>query len=414
MAEDVAPELLEKIKKSFEDGIEQNEAIKKLSKKLDNGGWGFLEAEHYALEVGKELSSAFLDNLSSDVLPNGRMYYNIASRIIPPMMWDEYEMATDAALQVVANINEKAGVRIAPQKPLIDEDRVKGIVDKVSDADYFDDVKYMLDAPVQNFAVHCVDKTVEQNALFQHRAGLRPRIKRDSGGKCCDWCAALDGMYEYPGVPRDIFMRHENCNCTVEYLPGDGRAQDVFSKEYRDLDAVEERKAFSERAADAEEARERVLKAERLQVAGKSENVTREFFRSADPGNGSVIIEPGITDGQKSDEKEMAEWIKRHFGGDVIVRKEIPDQLNADYVWDSKLWELKTISTAKASDAAVRKGMKQILSNPGGIVLDCRNCRDSRESIYKVVEERTRQKNVDAVDVIYVFGENDYTVIRYR
>ena len=330
------------------------------------------------------------------------------------MMAEEYDLAVDAAMQVVANLNEKAGVRIAPQKPIIDEDRVRGIVDKVSDAENFDDVKWMLNDPVQNFAVHCVDQTVEQNALFQHRAGLRPRIKRDSGGKCCDWCAALDGMYEYPGVPRDIFMRHENCNCTVEFLPGDGSAQDVYSKEWRDLDAIEERKAFSERALDSDEAYERVLRVEGLQDSLKNENVTREYFKAADPGNGSVIIETGISDDQKSDEKQMAEWIERQFGGDIVVKKEVPNQLNADYLWNSKLWELKTISTAKASDAAVRKGMKQILSNPGGIVLDCRNCRDSRESIQRIVADRARQKNVNAIDVLYVFGENDYTVIRYR
>lgn len=264
MAEDIAPALLEKIKQEFEEGIGQNEAMKALKKKLTDGGWGFLEAEHYALEVGKELSSAFLNNLSSDGLPNGRLYYNIANRVIPPMMLREYELSTDAALEAAREINERAGIRIAPQKPLVDENRISGIVEKVSDAEYFDDAKWMLGDPVQNFSVHCVDKTVEHNALFQHRAGLRPRIKRDSGGKCCDWCAALDGMYEYPGVPRDVFMRHENCNCTVEYLPGDGRAQNVYSKEYRDVEAIDERKAFSERTYDAGEAAERVRRAKSL------------------------------------------------------------------------------------------------------------------------------------------------------
>lgn len=326
MAEDVAPVLLEKIKKSFEDGIEQNEAIKKLSKKLDNGGWGFLEAEHYALEVGKELSGAFLDNLSSDVLPNGRMYYNIANRVIPPMMREEYELSTDAALQVVANLNEKAGVRIAPQKPIIDEERVSGIVDKVSDAENFDDVKWMLGDPVQNFAVHCVDQTVEQNALFQHRAGLRPRIRRNSGGKCCDWCAALDGMYEYPGVPRDIFMRHENCNCTVEFLPGDGSAQNVYSKEWRDLDAIEERKAFSERALDSEEAYARVYKAEGIETAI---NRGKQWTGGSYPGPQKVISPEAYDELNKA---ALQNGVRLQnfetFDGDPELIKEFTDNVN--------------------------------------------------------------------------------------
>lgn len=254
---DVAPALLEKIKGSFEKGLENNETLKKLAGKLSNGGWGFLEAEHYALEVGKELSGAFLGNLSADVLPNAIMYYNIAEKIIPPMMQQEYEISTDAALTVVRDINTKAGVKIAAQKPEIDADRVDGIVEKVSEKEW-QEIEWMFNDPIQNFAVHCVDKTVETNALFQHRSGRRAMIKRDSGGKCCDWCAAIDGVYEYPGVPREIFMRHENCNCTVEYIPGSGRAQNVYSKTWRDVEAVEERKTFAEQAISNEGASERL------------------------------------------------------------------------------------------------------------------------------------------------------------
>lgn len=313
---DIAPELLEKIEKTFDDRIKNNQALKTLSAKLDKGEWGFLEAEHYALEVGKDLSSAFEKYLTVDSLPNGRMYYNIAEKIIPPMMYKEYELATDAAMEVVSLINERAGVRIAPQRPIIDENRVQGIVDKISDSEDFKSVQWLLGNPVQNFAVHCVDKTVETNALFQHRAGLRPRIKRDSGGKCCDWCAALDGMYEYPGVPRDIYMRHENCNCCVEYLPGDGSAQNVYAKTWRDMDAVEERIAFSERAMDNDEARERVLR------IGELEKNTLQS-RSIDG-----IVQSGARNELQSGAKKEEGWQDRHaerFYEEVRNRKPYSD-----------------------------------------------------------------------------------------
>ncbi|MBR3242481.1 MAG: hypothetical protein IKF90_07260 [Parasporobacterium sp.] len=253
------------------------------------------------------------------------------------MMAEEYDLAVDAAMQVVANLNEKAGVRIAPQKPIIDEDRVRGIVDKVSDAENFDDVKWMLNDPVQNFAVHCVDQTVEQNALFQHRAGLRPRIKRDSGGKCCDWCAALDGMYEYPGVPRDIFMRHENCNCTMEFLPGDGSAQDVYSKEWRDLDAIEERKAFSERALDSDEANDRVLRVERLgkysPVGSSAEPLSRRYV-SNDPvfynnlENTKPV--PGYEDFAIHGDMQNVEYLSNNGTKVNLSAKDFADILRAD------------------------------------------------------------------------------------
>ena len=43
-----------------------------------------------------------------------------------------------------------------------------------------------------------------------------------------------------------------------------------------------------------------------------------------------------------------------------------------DYIWNNKLWDLKTISNEKAANSALRKGVNQIFDNPGGVMLDCR------------------------------------------
>ena len=73
---------------------------------------------------------------------------------------------------------------------------------------------------------------MKANADFRNRAGLDTYIERRDDGKCCEWCSKLAGRYRYPdGAPRDVFRRHDNCGCTVEYVCSKGR-QNVWSKRW--------------------------------------------------------------------------------------------------------------------------------------------------------------------------------------
>lgn len=81
-----------------------------------------------------------------------------------------------------------------------------------------------------NFSQSVVDDTVKANADFQYKAGLKPKIIRTEAGNCCDWCKGLAGVYAYPDVLKDVYRRHRFCWCTVDYHPGDGKKQDVWSK----------------------------------------------------------------------------------------------------------------------------------------------------------------------------------------
>lgn len=81
-----------------------------------------------------------------------------------------------------------------------------------------------------------IDDTVHENADFQHESGLNPKIVRTVVGKCCEWCNKIAGVYYYADIKQkknhDVFKRHKHCNCKVEYLPGDGRRQNVHTKKW--------------------------------------------------------------------------------------------------------------------------------------------------------------------------------------
>lgn len=230
--EDLAPELLDEIRKTFSELIESSNKIQHIYQLIQDGSATYIEAEEYAYLVGEALSQAFGKHLSSAVLPDGRMYFNIADRVLRPLLEEDHKIVADAALQVQTALNRAAGIGIKAQSVPVNDDRIYGIVNKIANADHFDDVAWVLDEPVKNFSQAVVDESIKANVNFQGKAGLHPKIIRKAERKCCDWCAQLAGEYDYPDVPDDVYRRHERCRCNVDYDPGSGRRQNVWTKQF--------------------------------------------------------------------------------------------------------------------------------------------------------------------------------------
>lgn len=234
--EDIAPKLLKKIQYDFKNKFDNSKIIRELYRKVEQGNATYKEANEFAIEVGELLSGSFKKNLSSSVLPDGRMYYNIADRIIRDTLGNNYELVADISTKVQEILNKKAGIGIKAIKPKINEDKVRGIVDIVSGKEKYDEIAYMLGEPVINFSQSVVNDAVRENADFQYKAGLSPKIIRTSTGKCCEWCDKLAGIYDYEAVSdtgNNVFRRHKYCRCLVEYAPGDGKRQNVHTKQWR-------------------------------------------------------------------------------------------------------------------------------------------------------------------------------------
>lgn len=217
---DVSPELLQMVRSTFEKEYSSNIRIKELYKKIQNGTATYVEADDFAVEIGSILSKAFGSNLSSDVLPDGKMYYNIAKSVIEPMMVNNYDLVASVAQQIQTNMNKAAGIGIKAIVPELNQDRIDGIINGISNADDFDSAKWRLGEPIVIFSQSIIMDSIRENAKFQYNAGLGPKIVRQSTGKCCDWCNQVVGTYEYPDVPKDVYRRHDYCRCKVDYVLG--------------------------------------------------------------------------------------------------------------------------------------------------------------------------------------------------
>lgn len=231
--DDIAPGLLKQIHESFAEFIGKNPAIAQLRKAVQDGTATYIEAEDFAYHVGVALSDAFSAHLSAAALPDGRLYFNIADRILRPLFEEDHRMVSEIATQVQTALNLKAGIHIKAQTAKVDLDRIEGFINKLSAAENFDDVLWVLGDPVVNYSQAVVESVLKANVNFQGKAGLRPRIIRKAERKCCAFCKSLAGEYDYPDVPDDVYRRHENCRCTVDYDPGSGRRQNVHTKQWQ-------------------------------------------------------------------------------------------------------------------------------------------------------------------------------------
>ncbi|MCZ0891842.1 hypothetical protein O0Z71_05230 [Ligilactobacillus saerimneri] len=72
-----------------------------------------------------------------------------------------------------ARLNRQAGLKLRAQRPDFDQDRVKGFVNKLSSADDFADVQWVLGDPMVNFTQSVVDEAIKKNAKFHSDAGMK-------------------------------------------------------------------------------------------------------------------------------------------------------------------------------------------------------------------------------------------------
>lgn len=242
---DIAPELIEKIEADFKKRMNMSEPIKDLFMKIKSGTATYKDAQNYAVKVSEIMSEVLNRHLSSDILPDGRLYYNIAKRIFNQTLGKNgtYRYISQYAEQVQGIINKNAGIGIKAIKADINQDRIDGIIDIVSGKEKFDDIKYMLKEPVINYGQAIVDDTVRVNINFHGKAGLKPKVVRTSANPC-QWCDKLQGVYEYPDVPKDVYRRHRYCRCLVTYEEGDKRPENVHTKKFATPEELEHRKTI--------------------------------------------------------------------------------------------------------------------------------------------------------------------------
>jgi len=214
---DVTPQLIKDIDAYYSKEMSKSKTAAYIKGLAKSGKVDYSHAYQYAKVVGNARAKAFKNVLNSSALPDGKMYFNIADRIVRETLPKDYEDVANVAKSAQGAINKKIGTGLKAVTPELDDDKLMGIINRLSSETIFDDVAWILEAPVKQFCASSVDDTVKANAEFQQKAGIKAVVIRTTNGKCCEWCDALAGSYTYPGVPGEVFSRHDNCTCSLEY-----------------------------------------------------------------------------------------------------------------------------------------------------------------------------------------------------
>lgn len=219
---DIAPDMLEAIRAQFSYRMQTDPLIKQLGDVFAAGGGTYEQVNEFAIRTGEILSGAYLMYISEAELPGGRMWYNIADKVLRPTLQDNFRVVADAAERVQSSLNAAAGVGLKAIRPLEPADRIQNLIQKISDYEHFGDGEWLLQEPIVNLSQSVVDDAIKRNLDFQGGVGMKARVKRMVVGGCCDWCRAVAGDYEYPDVPAEVWQRHERCRCIIDYTPRKG------------------------------------------------------------------------------------------------------------------------------------------------------------------------------------------------
>ncbi|HFI0103560.1 TPA: hypothetical protein ACGOSC_000038 [Streptococcus suis] len=247
MERDILPDLLKEVQEKFEASYGKSEVVRRAFDELKQKKATYVTVNDFSLEVGDILAEALSSSVRGDKLPDGKMYYNIANRLLADTLGRNFELVSGYAGQVQEDLNKAAKIGLQVQVPEINQDRIDGLVNRLSSEDDFNKVAWMLNEPIVNFTQSIVDDHLRVNADFHAKAGLTPTISRMSSGKCCKWCDSLVGNYIYHEEPKNFYRRHQRCRCIIDYHPKNGKRQNSWSKKWtkESKDVLEQRKQMN-------------------------------------------------------------------------------------------------------------------------------------------------------------------------
>lgn len=227
---DVVPELMSDIETRFQTYTMTDRKVRSIARRIRDGTATQVDGHAYAERLGKNASRALQECLTEERLPDGRLYYNIATRTVVPVLENNQTLVNRAATEIQKGIDEADNVGLNPIQPTFPKERVQGLIDKMTaDGITLDQALVWIGEPIVNNTEAFMDDFIKQNAEFRTQAGMKATISRIAESKCCEWCSNLEGVWEYGDAPDEVYARHEFCRCavTVQYKK---TTQNVWSK----------------------------------------------------------------------------------------------------------------------------------------------------------------------------------------
>ena len=221
---------------------------------------------------------------------------------------------------------------------------------------------------------------------------------------------------------------HQNCDCTFavrfdKKSEVEGYVPEVYKRIYDNAGGLNSKDKINALRRVQYKKKKQIINAQKreayaLRTLSKTEStildITEEFLSNATPKKGEFDIVTGFK--EKNGEEKAAKWLHDTFGGDIkLLPENNPEgQSNPDYLWNGKLWDLKSPESLNGVSKRLKHGLEQINSNPGGIVIDIKGVEDDLSEIERVINNRLRVSAKSDVDVIVLNNNRLVKVIRHK
>lgn len=204
----------EDIKEPFLEALRADRRASYLIKEIEAGRGTYEMASEYAARVGDTLAKV----LKRYPPLEGVTEWDIED-LIPKSLGLDHSIVVYACENVQTALNKDAGLRIKFQKPQFDSNRAYGLVEELRENPEFTNIAASFYDQLGNFSQNIVDDSIRDNAAVASRAGVKTYVRRTAEANACPWCVEVEGRYEYDDVKfgGDVWRRHENCRCTIEY-----------------------------------------------------------------------------------------------------------------------------------------------------------------------------------------------------
>ena len=230
--------------------------------------------------------------------------------------------------------------------------------------------------------------------------------------KTSEICRQMDGkVFERKDAKAGITLPPFHCYCRSTTIP---YIDDMEDKEETRASRDEYNKTeFIPKMSYEEWQKKYVVKGENKQTKplenGKTfsrsvKDITDKYTNKNKPSTGKLVYDKDYDVNKNVEEVEIAKWIHENIGGNIKLLTAVNEQnkKTADYLWNGKLWDLKSITTEKSADSSIRKGVKQIADNPGGIILNYVGKALDLEKLKEFAINRLNRSQVLDIEIIAV------------
>lgn len=300
--------------------------LRALKQKIESGSADFNDTAAYSQRVSKLLGKTLSKHIDS--IPASQR-----EKICKWLLQEQYKDTNSICEVVQMALDEAQGIHLKPVKPKFPAERVEQVAHALEDPTVKPEViQRRANAPVANVSMSFHDDYIKENAKIRAKLGMKPTITRYGSG-CCSWCSAVAGKYRFGDQPKDIFRRHDNCDCTIIYDNQVLRGRETSSGRSKTWEEVDPKSVEALGFTPTVHTQEQAKKLQEIMMNGLTE-----------PGQGSII----------EDRRTGIILNTNLYHGEVIFRKITDERIK-------HIAPLEIDSLSRESNQQLTKGCKDIL-----------------------------------------------------